>query len=109
MNKIKVLVIGDVPKIFIERLKITKNNFFIGFIPVVEKCSSGDEFSAYVLDFQPDFILITFEDYSKHSEFYDDLMKSFSVFWKISTGKPWHVDEIDNEIKKLKKEFLEKR
>jgi len=109
MKGIKALVIGNVPNIFIERFKALFHSFSIFFIPVVERYSSGDKFCIHVNSFQPDIVLISFEDYSKNSEFYDDLMKSFLIFWKISTDKPRHVDEIDNEIKKLKKEFLKRR
>jgi hypothetical protein len=109
MKNISALVIGDVPNIFIERFKIIFRCFVICFIPIVEKCSSGDKFCIYINSLQPDFVLISFEDYSKHPSFYDDLMKSSSVFWKISTNRSWHVDEIDNELKRTKKEYLEKR
>jgi hypothetical protein len=110
-RKKRILVIGDVPNIFIERFKMLFRPFLIFFIPIVEKYSSGDEFSVYVLDFQPDFILITFEDYLKNSEFYDNLMRSFpkSIFWKIPTDKPWHEDEIYNKLEKIEREYLRKR
>ena len=106
----KVLIIGDVPKIFISAFKSLFHYFQMYFIDL-DKESSGDRFCLRVYSLQPAFVMIRLDDYLKNKEFYDYLMKSFqqSIFWKIDTNKVWREEDIKNTLRQLRRDSSKRR
>jgi len=105
-NARKILVMGDVPRIFITTLESLFRYFQMYFIDL-DKERSGEGFRLRVYSIQPDFVMIRLEDYLKNQEFYDDLIKSFPrcIFWKIDTNKVWRANDIKSAIIKFKRKF----